>query len=90
MRWESIALTSIHTHRKTILAATTVRATYTAVYEKTPLPQKNEENEASFFTLYLIAVYRNRGIVLVSLATSLASVIGFVLYKKYRKKHPIS
>lgn len=25
MRWESIALTSIHTHRKTILAATTVR-----------------------------------------------------------------
>ena len=72
--------------------------TYTAVYESTPLPPKaggrtfdsGFERLKYYATLYAINVYRYRMLLIVSFMASIVSTVSLVIFKKYRKKHPIS
>lgn len=73
-------------------------ATYTAVYESEPLPEKNDSRKFDSFgekikyyaTLYAIYAYRYRRVLIISFGLSLVSLALFIAKKKYRKKHPIS
>lgn len=79
-------------------SAVTGDFTYTAVYEGTPLPPKSTERTFDsdfekfkyYALLYAISVYRYRAVVIVSFAVSLGSLVGLIVLKKHRKKHPIS
>lgn len=80
------------------LSAVTGDFTYTAVYESAPLPPKSTERTFDsgfekfkyYALLYAISVYRYRVAVIVSFAVSAGSLVGLIVFKKYRKKHPIS
>ena len=76
----------------------TADADYNAVYEKTPVQERDGgrtfgsgfEKFKFYVTLYAINVYRFRVAVVISLMVSLGAAAGFIAFKKYRKKHPIS
>ena len=80
------------------LSAVTGDFTYTAVYEGTLLPPKSTERTFDsgfekfkyYALLYAISVYRYRVAVIVSFAVSAGSLVGLIVFKRHRKKHPIS
>ena len=71
---------------------------YTAVYDTVELEEKNSERTFDsgfekfkyYITLYAINIYRQRVLVIVSFCVSIGALVGLIVFKKYRKKHPIS
>ncbi len=62
---------------------------YTALYEIEVIDGESEQ-KGDFWLLLLILLFRFRVLLIISLAVSVLSVVAFIIYRIYRKKHPIS
>ncbi|MBR2466585.1 MAG: hypothetical protein IKB38_06630 [Clostridia bacterium] len=62
---------------------------YTALYEIEVIDGESDQ-KGDFWLLLLILLFRFRVLLIISLAVSVLSAVAFVIYRIYRKKHPIS